>query len=194
MPTFSDNGKTSSNLLFIVKTSTTAAHCTVPVVEWLVRVVSQCFPVRDPTHPHFAVVGTLRSDFCEPDSTTTENELLVAMHQSNTDNIAASYFCNSGFEGPVVVEERPFPPPALDAPQVKEALLSDVRIPTMIEDVGVSAVSQAFQKEMWKEIVSTNRTFADGAGAGPMHHRAYYYNCEDDKVHSVGEMSFNFGW
>jgi hypothetical protein len=166
----------------------------VPVVEWIVRVVSKGFPVKNPVHPHYAVVGTLHSNYCEPGTDTAENELVIAMHQSNTDNIAASFYHNSGFLGPVVMEERPFPPPALDAPLVKEALAADVNIPVMIEDVGISAVSQAFQKEIWQEIVSENRQYMDGSGLGPRYHRSYFYNSSIDKVCSIGETSHNFGW
>lgn len=193
MPLFVSNNKVTSDLMLIVKVSDAAVHHSTNTAGWVTRVVSQLFPVPDLAYPHMAVAGTLRSNFFDSEAGETRNEILVAVHQSNGDKQAGSYFANSDFDGTVVMNERSNPMPALDARIVADALALDSDIPDGIEEVGVSAVSSNFMKELWKEIIAVNRTFMDGNGLGPMMHPMWMWSAENG-VHDIREMSFTFGW
>lgn len=192
MPSFSSNCKVTNDLLIIVKTSTAAADHVDAVVGWIAKNVSQLFPVPSLSYPHPAVCGTLRSDCINPDGTVS-NELLVAVHQSNECSGTGSYFHNSVFDGTVVEFERNHPVPILDAKAVSERLADSAAVPDAVEEVGVSAVSPQFLKEIWSEICSESRSFMDGAGKGPMMHKMWMWN-ERSGLHDIREMSFSFGW
>ena len=187
------NNRVSSDLLLIVKLSGTAESHVDEVAGWVTRTVSQLFPVPNLAYPHMAVAGTLRSNFIDPATGETQNELLVAVHQSSGDKQAGSYFSNSDFDGTVGANERSHPAPCLNARTVADALAEDSYTPESVEEVGISAISTDFMKEIWAEIVAVDRTFMDGSGRGTMMHPMFMWSAENG-VHDVREMSFTFGW
>lgn len=179
--------------MIIVHLSHTAALHTGAIASWITEVVSESFPVADAAHPHVAVVGTLHSDYRDPVASDPRNELVVAIHQSNSDDSASSYFRNSTYENSVVTREKNLPRPLFSAAVASDALSIDGRIPAVVEHVGTSAISRDFMKQVWTEIISVNREYMEGSGGGYMQHRMYMWT-EQNGVHDVAEQSYNFGW
>jgi hypothetical protein len=192
MVAFSHNGVVSNDICIQVETATTAAVHVSAIAAWVARVVSQRFPVHTCSYPHMVVAGTLHSD-CKDDSGKLQNTVLVAVHQSEEQNMPGSVFHNSTYEGLVVTSEAKRSPPVLCAKEFTDALEGDANQPSDITALGVSGVSEAYQREVWSEIISTERNWMDGSGKGYMVHPMFMCD-ERSGVFDIREMSFNFGW
>ena len=193
MSAFSHNGVVSNDICIQVETATAAAARVNAIAAWVARVVSQRFPVKHTiSYPHMVVAGTLHSDR-KDDSGEPQNTVLVAVHQSDDQNMPGSTFHNSTYDGLVVTSEAKGSPPVLCAKELAEALEADSNPPSDITALGVSGVSEAYQKEVWSEIISTDRNWMDGSGKGYMVHPMFMWN-ERSGVHDMREMSCGFGW
>lgn len=207
MATISNNTKKAHNLFFHVQLlpNASATANLDHVTEWITQTVGTLFPVdegqSESTYPCSVVSGVLCNEHldAEDDGGDGEmhNEILAVAHRTwgkpEHDILANSVKANL-----IVVNEQHIDPrdtKLLDPQKVAEAWSggSKSTVPTCVTGVGISGVSWQYAKEIWAEIISTDRAFMEDSGEGYMEHPMMLYDA-DNGFTSMREMSFNFGW
>ena len=176
------NGKQSSDLVVRVWLSETAANHVDAVAQWVAEAVS----VAHAPGPHPVVSGTLHND--EMANGVVQNCIEVAVHAGwlSQSRVATAIFDNDE----LVVIDEPSHNQVLCA-QTVCATLPRTDLPVIA--IGVSAVSSAFCREMWLEIVEPVREWMQGMGLGQGRHRQHMFSTELG-AWSVSESSSSFTW
>jgi hypothetical protein len=186
------NGKVANNLMVIVDTKDSASDDVAnTLAAWVVRHVNTQWPVENSNYPHGLVVGIQDRDVASEVEVPELSRVVLMVHQSTNEH---GFVGSSDYDEHtlIVQKERPMPTGILDPNTLLERLIADTNH-VEISAVGVSGVSDDFAKEMWAEIVSTQRQWMNGSGGGYMVHPMWLYD-EQAGVHTIREMSFNFGW
>lgn len=173
------------------------------VTKFFTTVVGRLYPVParyEGSYPCAVVSGIFQDNYHDPEDEggdgKVHNEIMLVAHRT-WGPFQNDIVHNSKKSRLIVQEEHVHPKgdellhPALIAEHLQNVPVSET--PACIVAVGVSGVSWQYAKEIWSEIITTERAWMASEGEGYMMHPQYMY---DDKsgYFSLREMSFNFTW
>ena len=196
------NGKTSSNLRFIIRTQHLPSACQNDVVQWVLRCLEdrRLEYAKDECgqYPWNVVSNVVNEEEAPKPEHDEEDgrggiypELVVAIRIGRVRNACMDHGCDE--DELVVLDENP-PCPELEVnADIFKEIVKDVPPPPFITAVGISAVSDEFMMALWSEIIAENPNTLDGKGKGYMVH-PMWTRMPDKEWVCVREQSFRFGW
>lgn len=194
------NGATSSNLRILIRTDRLPSSCQDEAVQWVLRCLEdrrlEYAKDEGGQYPWNVVSNVVNEEEAPkyeedefPLDTPIYPELVVAIRVGHARHPFDYHGCDE--DQLVVLDDNP-PCPELEvnAHTFKE-IVRDVPPPPFITAVGISAVSDEFMMDLWKETIAEVPNTLDGNGKVGLW---MWIRMPDKEWLSIRERSFNFGW